>query len=63
MTLRLGYWDQNRFLKGLLSDFRIYRTALSSPEVQAVMKEGAVEPGGAEKARPDPLTPRGPSPF
>ena len=63
MTLRLGYWEQNRFLKGLLSDFRIYRTALSPPEVQAVMKEGAVEPGAAEKARPDPLTPRGPSPF
>jgi hypothetical protein len=52
MTLRLGYWEQNRFFKGLLSDFRIYRTALSPPEVQAVMKEGAVEPGGAEKAEP-----------
>ena len=52
MTLRLGYWEQNRFFKGLLSDFRIYRTALSPPEVQAVMKEGAAEPGGAEKAKP-----------
>ena len=39
MALRLGYWDQNRFFKGLLSDFRIYRTALSPAEVQAVMKE------------------------
>ena len=39
MALRLGYWDQNRFFKGCLSDFRIYRTALSPAEVQAVMKE------------------------
>lgn len=39
MTLRLGYVLQNRFFKGLLSDFRIYRTALSPAEVQAVMKE------------------------
>ncbi|MEI6212202.1 MAG: LamG-like jellyroll fold domain-containing protein, partial [bacterium] len=39
MALRLGYWDQNRFYKGSLSDFRIYRTALSPAEVQAVMKE------------------------
>jgi len=39
MALRLGYWDMNRFFKGCLSDFRIYRTALSPAEVQAVMKE------------------------
>ena len=39
MAMRLGYWDQNRFFKGCLSDFRIYRTALSPAEVQAVMKE------------------------
>ncbi len=39
MALRLGYWDQNRFFNGLLSDFRIYRTVLSPAEVQAVMKE------------------------
>ena len=40
MALRLGYWNQNcRFFKGCLSDFRIYRTALSPAEVHAVMKE------------------------
>jgi hypothetical protein len=42
MALRLGYWEQNRYFKGSLSDFRIYRTALSPAEAQAVMKEGSV---------------------
>ena len=32
-----------RFFRGLLSDVRIYRTALSPAEVQAVMKEGSVD--------------------
>jgi hypothetical protein len=40
MTFRLGQgYGEKRFFKGLLSDVRIYRTALSPAEVQKVMKE------------------------
>jgi alpha-galactosidase len=40
LTFRLGQgYGEKRFFKGLLSDVRIYRTALSPAEVQAVMKE------------------------
>jgi hypothetical protein len=47
LTFRLGTGiAQGRFFHGMLSDFRIYRTALTPEEVQAVMKEGAVEPAG-----------------
>ena len=40
MTFRLGQGvAAGRFFRGLLSDVRIYRMALSPAEVQAVMKE------------------------
>ena len=40
LKFRLGQgYETGRFFRGLLRDFRIYRTALSPPEVQAVMKE------------------------
>ncbi len=40
LTFRLGQgYKEGRFFRGLLSDFRIYRTALSPAEVQAVMKQ------------------------
>jgi hypothetical protein len=40
MTFRLGQgYGEQRFFRGLLSDVRIYRTALSASDVQAVMKE------------------------
>jgi len=40
MTFRLGQGvGAGRFFRGLLSDVRIYRTALSASDVQAVMKE------------------------
>ena len=40
LTFRLGQgYETGRFFRGLLRDFRIYRTALSPAEVQAVMKE------------------------
>jgi hypothetical protein len=40
LTFRLGQgYGEKRFFKGLLSDVRIYRIALSLAEVQAVMKE------------------------
>jgi len=40
LTFRLGQgYETGRFFRGLLRDFRIYRTALSTTEVQAVMKE------------------------
>jgi len=40
LTFRLGQgYKEGRFFRGLLRDFRIYRTALSPAEVQAVMKE------------------------
>ncbi len=39
-TFRLGQgYREKRFFRGLLSDVRIYRTALAPAEVQAVMKE------------------------
>jgi hypothetical protein len=42
MSFRLGQgYAAGRFFRGLLSDVRIYRTALSPAEVQAVMKETA----------------------
>ena len=43
MPLLLGAWTQNRFFAGHLSDFRIYRVALTAAEVQAVLKEIAVK--------------------
>ena len=44
LTFRLGQgYQTGRFFRGLLSDFRIYRSALSPSEVQTVMKEGARE--------------------
>ncbi len=40
LPFRLGQgYSEKRFFKGLLSDVRIYRMALSPAEVQAVMKE------------------------
>ena len=40
LTFRLGQgYKEGRFFRSLLRDFRIYRTALSPAEVQAVMKE------------------------
>ncbi|MEI6211935.1 MAG: LamG domain-containing protein, partial [bacterium] len=40
LTFRLGQgYGAKRFFKGLLNDVRIYRTALSASDVQAVMKE------------------------
>ena len=40
LTFRLGQgFSEKRFFRGLLSDVRIYRLALSPTEVQAVMKE------------------------
>ena len=40
LTFRLGQgYHDKRFFRGLLSDVRIYRLALSPAEVQAVMKE------------------------
>jgi alpha-galactosidase len=40
LTFRLGQgYFEKRFFRGMLSDVRIYRTALSAAEVQAVMKE------------------------
>ena len=40
MTFRLGQgYGSGRFFRGLLSDVRIYRTALSASDVQAVMKD------------------------
>ena len=40
LTFRLGQgYGEKRFFRGLLSDVRIYRGALSPAEVQAVMKE------------------------
>ncbi len=40
LTFRLGQgYSEKRFFKGLLSDVRIYRMALSAAEVQKVMKE------------------------
>jgi hypothetical protein len=40
LTFRLGQgYKEGRFFRGLLRDFRIYRTALLPAEVQAVMKE------------------------
>lgn len=42
LTFRLGQgYHEKRFFRGLLSDVRIYRMALSPGEVQAVMKDGA----------------------
>ena len=43
MPLLLGAWTQNRYFAGHLSDFRIYRAALTAAEVQAVLKEIAVK--------------------
>ena len=40
LTFRLGQGvGAGRFFRGLLSDVRVYRTALSPAELQAVMKE------------------------
>ena len=40
LTFRLGRgYHEQRFFRGLLSDVRIYRMALSPADVQAVMKE------------------------
>ncbi len=40
LTFRLGQGvGAGRFFRGLLSDVRIYRTALSASDVQAVTKE------------------------
>jgi hypothetical protein len=40
LTFRLGQgYETGRFFRGLLSDVRIYRTALSPADVQAVMKK------------------------
>lgn len=49
MTFGLGHGilQRNRFFKGLLSDFRIYRTALSAADVRSVMQEGTA--AGAAK--------------
>ena len=53
LSFRLGEDSgQGRFFRGLLSDFRIYRTALSAAEVHAVMNEGNVESGNGSKAKP-----------
>jgi alpha-galactosidase len=44
LTFRLGQgFGSGRFFRGLLSDVRIYRIALSPAEVQAVMKEDGTE--------------------
>jgi hypothetical protein len=40
--LPFNYLPNARQFYGMLNDFRIYRTALSPAEVQAVMKEGSV---------------------
>lgn len=54
MTFGLGYGilQRNRFFKGLLSDFRIYRAALAAAEVRSVMQEGAAESGGTGAGKP-----------
>ncbi len=40
LTFRLGQgYGEKRFFRGLLSDVRIYRIALSPTEAQTVMKE------------------------
>jgi hypothetical protein len=52
-NFRLGQgYPEKRFFRGLLSDVRIYRGALSPAEVWAVMKEGNVESGNGSKAKP-----------
>ena len=52
LTFRLGQgYGEKRFFKGLLSDVRIYRMALSAADVQAVMQDDAVKSGGADKTK------------
>ncbi|HEY3396164.1 MAG TPA: LamG-like jellyroll fold domain-containing protein [Armatimonadota bacterium] len=48
LTFRLGQgYGSGRFFHGLLSDVRLYTTALSPAEVQTVMREGAPGPAPA----------------
>ena len=52
-NFRLGQgYGEKRFFRGLLSDVRIYRMALSPAEVQAVMNEGHEKSGDAGKSNP-----------